>query len=287
MPVRLTRLLLASALVYGLSAPFQSAPQQSMTRQIEADGNRYPYLLEFPDNPDVQPPLVIALHGYGGDVGEFRAESELYRLTFEGYAVLFVQGLLDDRGVTHWNAGMTLSDRDDNAALVEIILEIQSRYRYDPARTFVIGFSNGGFMAYALACRSEGVVTGIVSVGGSVSGADWRDCPNLGRVPVLHVVGTADDVVPPDGSMSVEDGWGGAPPARDIVASWAEAAGAVAERRERVLGKVDVVRHVAQGGRVLAELALVDGLGHEWPSRRYAGIDVLPLITDFLTQSAR
>ncbi|MEL6538411.1 MAG: hypothetical protein AAFQ98_23520, partial [Bacteroidota bacterium] len=89
-------------------------------------------------------------------------------------------------------------------------------------RTFVTGFSNGGFMSYALACASAGNFRAIAPVAGVMSRTTWETCDPEPSVPVLHIHGTADEVVPVTGLASDIAGWGGAPPLESMMNFWVE-----------------------------------------------------------------
>ena len=57
------------------------------------------------------------------------------------------------------------------AYLRAIIRDVMARYPVDRRRVFVVGHSNGGFMAYRMACEASDLVTGVVSL----AGATWKD----------------------------------------------------------------------------------------------------------------
>lgn len=58
-----------------------------------------------------------------------------------------------------------------------------------------------------------------------MSGYEWKYRHDAVPIPVLHIHGTSDRFVFPDGSMTTLGGWGGAPAVRDIVNFWAEVNG--------------------------------------------------------------
>lgn len=277
--------LCVAALVYFGFAPYLHESENSFAYGATIGDDRYRYLLEFPIVITDKPPLVVALHGYGGDVGEFREDSALWMLIEQGYAVVFIQALLDRRGVTHWNANLNLSERDDATGLVGMVRHVQQRFGYDPARTFLVGYSNGGFMAYTLACNQPEVFAAMVMVNATMSGADWRTCAQPGSVPVMHVTGLNDTVVPPDGSMDDADGWGGAPSAHEVVAAWALAGGGVAQPVKVVSERVMETAYAAPQNRPVAKLVTVQGLDHDWPTLRNSETDILPMIDGFFQQA--
>ena len=54
-----------------------------------------------------------------------------------------------------------------------------------------------------------------------MSGETWKTCAPKKPIPVLQIHGLEDNVVPINGSMAVDDGWGGAPPVDSVVKFWA------------------------------------------------------------------
>jgi polyhydroxybutyrate depolymerase len=151
-------------------------------------------------------PLVVALHGYTSDGPEL--ESYL-RLTPEsdrrGFVYAYPDGSADDRGERFWNAtdaccAFSSPEPDDSRYLSELIATLRGSYRIDPARVYLIGHSNGGFMAFRMACEHAGQVTAIVSL----NGASWNDaarCEPSEPVGVLAVHGSADQTIAVDGGV--------------------------------------------------------------------------------------
>lgn len=85
-----------------------------------------------------------------------------------------------------WNATNSCCDLfhsgvDDSAYIASIIADVKSTVAVDPKRIFVVGHSNGGFMAYRMACNHAGDIAAIVSL----AGATYRPATsNSGRCPV-------------------------------------------------------------------------------------------------------
>jgi polyhydroxybutyrate depolymerase len=176
-------------------------------------------------------PLIILLHGYSAN----GAEEDLYlglREVAESKTVLYAHpdGTTDPSGNDFWNAtdaccnfyGSTV---DDSAYLASLVTEFGTRYSVDPTRVYFIGHSNGGFMAYRMACDHADVVAAIVSI----AGAMWLDtskCKPTSPVSVLEVHGTADTEVlydggtigPVDGGVQQATAY---PGATTTVADWA------------------------------------------------------------------
>lgn len=171
--------------------------------------------------PGERAPLVVMLHGYGidGDVEELYLQLQPIadqRRFFYAHP----NGLVDKKGKYYWNATDACcdydhADVDDSGYLASVIREIEAAYPVDPKKVFVVGHSNGAFMAYRFACDHADLVAAI----GSLAGATWNDasrCKPSMPVSVVEIHGTADTEVFYDGSTKEDY-----PSAEVTVTDWA------------------------------------------------------------------
>jgi polyhydroxybutyrate depolymerase len=203
-------------LVAALSSP--AGGQNTLTGQR-------PYGLKVPEGYDGQRPvpLVVLLHGYSSNGS---AQDAYFRLSAQadrgGFLLAYPDGIRDMVGNRFWNATDACCDFygggvDDVAYLDAVIDEISSRYRVDPGRVFLVGHSNGAFMAHRYACDRAGRVAAIVTL----AGMQWKDPTRCGAgspVSVLHVHGRDDQTIHYAGGSTLE---GVYPGALDTVAAWA------------------------------------------------------------------
>lgn len=190
---------------------------------FDHDGVARKYILYRPQNIERNAPLVFLLHGYYGNDDLAMNSYGMNEVADEfGFAVCYPQGSRDDSGINHWNAGLTISDRDDVGFLTELAQFLQIEHRLDVNRTFSCGMSNGGFMSYHLACEASDVFRAIASVTGTMSGNTWNNCMPSDTIPILQIHGIDDPTVPIDGSMTTEGGWGGAPELDSVITSWSQ-----------------------------------------------------------------
>ncbi|MEU4689966.1 alpha/beta fold hydrolase [Actinoplanes sp. NPDC023714] len=145
-------------------------------------------------------PLVVALHGYTSDAKELETYLRLIPESQRtGFVYAYPDGSADAAGDRFWNATdacCAFSSRapDDSRHLSELITTMQARYRIDPARVYLIGHSNGGFMTFRMACDHADQIAAIVSL----NGAGWNDaarCEPSGPVSVLAIHSSADETV--------------------------------------------------------------------------------------------
>jgi polyhydroxybutyrate depolymerase len=169
-----------------------------------------PYSVTLPagHEPAVPSPLIVVLHGYSAT----GAIEDAY-LGISAHAdahatiVAWPDGLIDSRGNHYWNADDACCDIfasgvDDVAYLTALIDDAILRYGADPKRVFVVGHSNGAFMAHRLACDRADRVAGIAALAGEV----WKDmskCQPSTHVAVAQIHGDADGVVLFDGGAHV------------------------------------------------------------------------------------
>jgi polyhydroxybutyrate depolymerase len=143
----------------------------------------------------------MLLHGYQSSSDKVERYFDLQPAAARGgFIYVRPNGTKDRSGDQFWNAtdaccDMTGTGVDDSAYLAQLIADLKARYPVDPRRVYLIGHSNGGFMAYRMACDHADAIAAIVSLAGAMT-ADLRTCTPSTHVSVLEVHGTADDLIP-------------------------------------------------------------------------------------------
>jgi len=173
-------------------------------------------------DPAKPAPLVILLHGY--TASGTRQESYL-KLTPEserrGFLYAYPDGAIDSRNNRFWNATDACCDLDrakvdDSQYLSDVIEKIQTSYQVDAKRVYLIGHSNGAFMAYRMACDHADQITAIAAL----NGATWSDvsrCKPAGPVSVLAIHSTDDETIRHGGGSIANVPY---PSAAKTVADW-------------------------------------------------------------------
>jgi polyhydroxybutyrate depolymerase len=153
----------------------------------------------FDDSKDY--PLIIGLHGYTSNGFVHATYFGLTKLVSEDKALLLSpDGTLDNGGAQFWNADPVCCDfnnkmPDDVGYIGKLIEDVIETYPVDKSRVFVIGHSNGHFMAYRMACERPDLITAIAGLAGAASSVP-ASCTPERTVNVLHIHGTADATVP-------------------------------------------------------------------------------------------
>lgn len=174
-------------------------------------------------DPTREHPLVVVLHGYGAT-----GLAQSYYFTFpqlvdkNEFVVIAPDGLKNDGGSRYWNGAnrcCTLgNDVDDVGYIKRLVEEAKTLYNIDAGRVYAVGHSNGGFMAYRLACEASEVFTAIASLAGA-AWIDPADCAPLAGgtyqpVSVLSLHGTGDATIAYTGGSADDPTLGAYPGAR-------------------------------------------------------------------------
>jgi polyhydroxybutyrate depolymerase len=146
-------------------------------------------------------PLYLVLHGFGANGFAQAAYFGVSGLPAANEALVIApDGTPNSAGRQFWNADPACCDfegqqPDDVAYLGGLIDDVLDTWPVDPDQVFVVGHSNGGFMAYRLACERADVIAAIGSLAGLAS-STAAACQPAREVNVLQIHGTIDATVP-------------------------------------------------------------------------------------------
>lgn len=187
--------------------------QQTLNTSIWHDGVQRSYILYVPQSYSATKPapLVFNFHGYQSNAqqqmeyGDFRPVADT-----AGFLLVHPMGTNDNNGFPYWNAdwGRPIDDVGFVDALID---SLAGDYAIDLDRIYSTGMSNGGYMSYTLLCNLSSRIAAIASVTGSMTIpqlTDSADCKPDRPIAVMQIHGTADTIVPYDGSdwsANIED----------------------------------------------------------------------------------
>lgn len=191
---------------------FAAAPDAGLSDEQQTLLNKRPYRMVVParlDGGQDAFPLVVLLHGYGETAIQQDRYFHMSELAHaKGFLLATPNGTPNLLNLRSWNATDACCDvmpgrgPDDVAYLTAILDDVAQKHRVDSSRVFIVGHSNGGFMAHRMACERSDRIAGIVSLAGS-NWADANRCKPSQPIAVLEVHGTADKVVPFEGGRIV------------------------------------------------------------------------------------
>ncbi|MBN2360941.1 MAG: prolyl oligopeptidase family serine peptidase [Deltaproteobacteria bacterium] len=159
-----------------------------------------PYADKIPSDYDgtTALPLLLSLHGLGSSGLDTATRIGLIqRVDSRGYLLAYPDGTTIN-GQLGWNAsccGALYSGVDDVTYLRAVLADMATRYRVDPRRVFVVGVSNGAFMAHLLACQAAERIAAIATHAGTMFAGEPDSCAPSQAVAVRHSHGTADETV--------------------------------------------------------------------------------------------
>lgn len=267
------------------------AAQETRTESLRAGGIERRYVLHLPDSLPDGAPLVIVLHGYGGDADPeyfgMNATADRHR-----FAVCYPQGERDGRGKRCWNVGYPFQADmpvDDIRFLEELIDHLHRRYGLSRRNVFCTGMSNGGDMCYLLAVRRPELFAALGPVAGFMSVDALHEDESRQPVPLFEIHGTDDRTTHWEGDLENRDGWGAYLPIPVAVGYWAAKAKCLRHRIDTLPQGADGLQPVAHRfteGTDGCEVWLYEVLGgtHSW---RRTGVDTCEELWSFFSRYVR
>jgi polyhydroxybutyrate depolymerase len=183
-----------------------------------------PFTLVLPSNYQsaTPAPLIIGLHGFTAGSPYAQKFFALGKMAEEkGILTVYPSGSKNSNGFSFWNAtpaccNFGASKVDDEAYLLSIIDSVSKDYSVDPARIYIVGHSNGGFMAHRMACNQSDRIAAIVSLAGATY-SNSKSCKPASPVSVLQIHGTNDAVITYAGGYLLGNAY---PSARKTIDLW-------------------------------------------------------------------
>jgi len=231
---------------------------------IEHDSEIRSYYISYPEElgSSSSTPLIINMHGFGGNPSSQRYYSEMdqYALN-QGIAVVYPKGEADNSSYPSWNVG-TFWDQnnlDDVGFISSMIDKINQDFDIDLDRVYACGMSNGGYMAYELACELQNKIAAFGSVTGNFMLNSNQTCEFTREIPIIHFHGTSDGVVnyyPPsfDGALTVSES----------INFWSEYNRFNQQSMEELNNNVEIYKYYSDESITEFVHYKVYGGGHDW-----------------------
>lgn len=217
-------------------------------------------------------PLVVVLHGSSATGGDIEATTNMDSVSEANRIVVaYPNGVAGAGGLfpTDWNAGSCCGaagreNIDDVGFIKAVMTELSAKLPIDKRRIYVAGFSDGGRMAYRLACELSSQLAAIAVVSGSLKA---ESCSPERAVAVVAIHGTDDQIVPYDDNSDTPlpaTMTGVASTLPPSVQFWVSNNGCGAGSVSPYAAHVDATTFTTCTGADVAFYA-VDGGAHGWP----------------------
>jgi polyhydroxybutyrate depolymerase len=282
------------------------------TLDLRVLGFNRSYLIHIPRNYNRAEarPLIVALHGAFSTADEMEKETGFSELADrEGFLVVYPNGITLFGWFQHWNAGhccgRAMKDGVDDVGFISTVIdEVRRDFPVDPSRIYMVGYSNGGMLAYLFAAQKPETLAAVAviaaTIGSSPSPSEPEVCipPARAAMPVLAIHGREDDSIPYDGGSQSKNGHSYVS-VKDSIEFWLKANQiTTAPKREGARGgRVVQDRWMAQGDDPKVVLCTLEGWKHTIPTMYFTnklpeadplkGFDATAIIWDFFKSHRR
>lgn len=177
---------------------------QNINSGFTHNGVNRTYIVHLPPTytPNSQMPLVLVLHGLG-DSGNGIMMGTGFNMAADtaGFIAVYPDAADALFGAAAWNSGANPFGSANDVGFISALIDtMYEQYHIDLNRVYSTGFSMGGIMSHRLACELSNRIAAIASGSGTFATSVIGNCSPGRAVPVMHVHGTADSVVPFDGN---------------------------------------------------------------------------------------
>jgi poly(3-hydroxybutyrate) depolymerase len=140
-------------------------------------------------DPKKPVPLIVAFHGYRGDVKTWFYEESVFPplMAKEPFVIAYPEGPVG------WEPGKNTADVRFFDGLVA---DLEKKYPIDPARVYVVGHSNGAVFASFLLMARPNIVAAAVAHSGLFPASPFPQ--GVTKSPLLVIWGEKDHMAPAD-----------------------------------------------------------------------------------------
>lgn len=201
-------ILVAALMACSADAMAQDTPPSPEMSTMSFQDLDRRYLLHRPASAKGAVPLVIGLHG-------LNQKAEWVRQTWtmdaiaerEGFAVLYPEAIggrwaYDESRPVKPHGSDTLVD--DVGFLNAILDKLLAEGVVDASRIYAAGLSNGGLMAWTMACAMSERLAGVAPLISGMLESQAERCKPKRLVPLVVLAGTADWMQPYDGAITAQ-----------------------------------------------------------------------------------
>ena len=245
-------------------------------RTVIHDGLERDYIIHVPSNINQDSPLVVVIHGYTSSAETIMTYSGMNDIANrEGFIAVYPQGTVGSDGNTFFQVGYDFhsdSTVDDVSFIRYLVNSLTQEFNLKRQKAFATGMSNGGDMAYLLACTSSDLFEAVASVTGVMMKQTMDNCELDNPVPIFEIHGTADDISFFDGDINNATGWGAYYGLPETIDFFVEKYQLVQKSEELILSKdegasndIFFERYWTEGVETEVWMYRIEGGGHIWP----------------------
>jgi len=298
---RFVLLVLAPLAAILPAVPTGAAPgpvPETTEHRLTFGGLERSYRLVIPPRlPKGRVPVVVVLHGgFGTAEGALQQGGWVEAATRGNFVVVAPEGT-----TRSWNAGVCCGPPvrrgvDDVGFVLAVLDELGRDLPVDGDRVYATGISNGGMLAYRLACDASDRFAAIAPVSATLV---TDGCSPTAPVSILHIHGLVDGNVPFDGGLPTKSFQPNPPvyrPVRESLDVFVQADACRPTPRVRTRGVVTTERWRGCTGRSAVELVTIADGGHSWPGGQQmarvldppsSALDATATIVDFFAAHPR
>jgi polyhydroxybutyrate depolymerase len=192
--------------------------------------------------------------------------------------------------VNNWAEGCNCNNADrleiDDIGFTRALIDtVSTHYSIDPARIYVLGFSQGGLYVQRVACEMADQIAAVATVAATMSVPLSQSCAPADPVSMLVMHGTADTVLPYNGTSQGALSLLSAPATLNLWRGHNACPSQLKTTTERIDAtrdlKHELYRACAENTQV--HLYSIVGGGHTWPSGAF---DANTVVTDFFASQS-
>ena len=206
------------------STLYAQLPKQ--TFQWQGQEREYYVYIPASYNSSDRLPVMVFLHGFDGGIDSYNSSINFQQADDQFHWMIVLPQALSAQfslfGMSipvgnAWNSGivMTLmgtaftpnSDVDDAGFLLALVDELGTSYNIDSDSLFFTGFSMGAFMTHRMAIEHADRINAVAAASGLIPVCFAESTPSR-HISVLHIHGTSDTFICPDGTANPIPGMG-------------------------------------------------------------------------------
>lgn len=162
-----------------------------------------PYDISYPSAP-ASVPLLVCLHGGGGDASTFETQLQLGALFGETAAYIFLTATASNSDSNTWNSGgsQTFNNAPDSDYIYNLTNHVKNwliSQGFTISEVILVGHSNGAMMSYRLAIEYPATYSRVMAFSGDV----MVNNPNTYTGKIKQVHGADDPNVPLAGGVGI------------------------------------------------------------------------------------